>query len=202
MVVVVCKYMIITKIYQMYTKCLPHLICFLNSVSFDHYLFHFRQVRKGSTPTSSGFVWPVWFILATLGLLTSPCLVRFSISTHYFLFILTSKDPGTDAHLALSGITFLAVVLSAVNIVFDSFSHNLSALSEPTVACSSEPQCSVSLFQRVLYCQPFIYVGLWVLSCWLTWEHHDLHLGAIIQLGAITCRCSLRQGCCQTVTGF
>lgn len=100
--------------------------------------------------------------LTTSGLIISPCLVvRISISPYYLLpFILIPREPRADAHLALFGTTFSAFILCAVSVVFDSFSHNLSAPSELTIACSSEPDDRVFVSMSALL-SAFPHAGLW-----------------------------------------
>lgn len=75
--------------------------------------------------------------------------------------------------------TFSAFALSAVSVAFDSFSHSLSAPSELTIACSSEPNVRVFVSVSAVL-SAFLHTGLWVLDCWPTREGRDPHFGETI----------------------
>lgn len=93
---------------------------------------------------------PAAFTLATSGLIISHCLVvRISISTYSLLpFCLDPEGPSADGHVAPCGATFSAFALGAVSVVADGFSRNLSAPSDPTIACSSEPNVQCLCFSQ------------------------------------------------------
>ena len=74
---------------------------------------------------------------------------------------------------------FSVFVLSAVRVVLDSFSHNLSAPLSPRLPAHQSQDTRVFVSVSALL-SAFLYTRWWVLSCWPTQEHDDLHFGAII----------------------
>ena len=94
--------------------------------------------------------------------------------------------PGFSAHgifrarvLEWGATAFSVFVLSAVRVVLDSFSHNLSAPLSPRLPAHQSQDTRVFVSVSALL-SAFLYTRWWVLSCWPTQEHDDLHFGAII----------------------
>lgn len=157
------------------------LICSLYTISCSHHPFPGRQVlcwlvqkRQHTFPLDlTTFVCLPWPLL--IWSLLTPLLLGFPFPhTMWFPFIWIPQDPGTDAHFALLGTTSWAFALGAVSIVYDSFSLNLAAPSEPQLPAHQSQMFSVFVPMSALL-SAFLHARLWALTCWPTQEHDDLH---------------------------